>query len=253
MVSFAHRNRKDGRLATSTASKELTSAAAGRRPARFRLWKRAAGVVLIGVISVLWAFRRPWFEGNLGVVDAGLVMRSAQPTTQLSDWARRYRLRSVVNLRGGGPGDWWYGNEIKCARESGIAYYDLPLSATRRPTRYELLQVIDLFERCSYPLLIHCKSGADRTGLASALYRMVRRGESPEDALSSFSIEFGHIPLFGTEHLHEPLQEYAAWLKSAGLAHSAGRFRTWVRNEYAAADPPGDPPVIQPGRRARRS
>jgi protein tyrosine phosphatase (PTP) superfamily phosphohydrolase (DUF442 family) len=180
-------------------------------------------------------------------------MRSAQPTTQLADWGRRYQLKSVVNLRGGGPGDWWYGNEIKSARESGITYYDLPLCATRRPTRSELLQLIDLLDHCSYPLLIHCKSGADRTGLASAIYRMVRRGEQPENALSSFSIEYGHIPLFGTEHLHEPFWEYDAWLKTVGLAHSADRFRTWVRNNYQAADPPADPPLVKPGPRALRS
>ncbi len=210
-------------------------------------------VVLIGALTTSWVLRRPWFESNLAVVDSGLVIRSAQPTTQLADWARRYQLKSVVNLRGGGPGDWWYGNEIKSAKESGIAYYDLPLSATRRPTRRELLQLIDLLETCSYPLLIHCKSGADRTGLASALYRMVRRGEPPETALNSFSIEFGHIPLFGTEHLHEPLQEYAAWLKSSGKTHSADLFRTWVRNEYVAPDPPADPALIRPGPRTRRS
>jgi protein tyrosine phosphatase (PTP) superfamily phosphohydrolase (DUF442 family) len=218
-----------------------------------RTWKLAGLVVLTGAITVSWLLRRPWFETNLGVVDVGLVMRSAQPTTQLADWARRYRLKSVLNLRGGGPGDWWYGNEIKSAKESGIAYYDLPMSATRRPTRRELLQLIDLLESCAYPLLIHCKSGADRTGLASALYRMVRRGEPPASALTSFSIEFGHIPFFGTEHLHEPLQEYAAWLKSAGVAHSADRFRTWVRNQYVAVDPPADPPLVRPGPRARRS
>ena len=216
------------------------------------MWKSVTAVVLLSAITVSWVFRRPWFEGNLGVVDEGVVIRSAQPTTQLADWSRRYRLKSVVNLRGGGPGDWWYGNEIKSARESGIAYYDLPLSATRRPTRRELLQLIDLLDRCSYPLLIHCKSGADRTGLAVALYRMVRRAEPPEAALGSFSIEYGHIPFFGTEHLHEPLQEYARWLRSAGLSHSATRFRTWVRNEYVAMDAPRDPPPVQPGPRARR-
>jgi protein tyrosine phosphatase (PTP) superfamily phosphohydrolase (DUF442 family) len=213
----------------------------------------AATVVLLGGMTAAWVLRRPWFEGNFGVVDDGVVIRSAQPTTQLAGWARQYRLKSVLNLRGGGPGDWWYGNEIKCAKESGIQFYDLPLSATRRPTRRELLQLIDLLDRCAYPLLIHCKSGADRTGLASALYRMVRRGEVPESALSSFSIEYGHVPLFGTEHLHEPLQEYASWLKRGGLAHTADRFRTWVRNEYVANDPPADPPLVQPGPRARRS
>ena len=220
---------------------------------RIRPWKLAATAVLAWMIATTWVFRRPWFEGNLGVVDPGLVIRSAQPTTQLSDWARRYRLKSIINLRGGGAGDWWYGLEIKSSRENGLTYYDLPLRATRRPLRRELLQLIDLLENCSYPLLIHCKSGADRTGLASALYRMVRRGEPPEVALASFSIDFGHIPFFGTEHLHEPLQEYGAWLKSAGLTHSADRFRTWIKNEYISPDPPADPPLIKPGPRARRT
>jgi protein tyrosine phosphatase (PTP) superfamily phosphohydrolase (DUF442 family) len=254
MVSFVQNNRKDGHLATTVAPpEELASTQSGRRAARFKLWKLAAMVVLLGGVTVSWVLRRPLFEGNLGVVDQGIVIRSAQPTTQLGDWARRYRLKSVLNLRGGGTGDWWYGNEIRGAKESGLTYYDFPLSATRRPTRRELLQLIDLLDHCAYPLLIHCKSGADRTGLASAVYRMVRRDVAPEDALGSFSIEFGHIPLFGTEHLHEPLQEYAAWLERAGLAHAPDRFRAWVKNEYVASDPPEDPPLIVPGPRARRS
>ncbi len=183
MVSFVQSTRKDGHLATTVAlPEELASAQSGRRAARLKLWKLAAAVVLLGGVTVSWVLRRPLFERNLGVVDDGLVMRSAQPTTQLADWARRYRLKSVLNLRGGGTGDWWYGNEIRGAKESGLTYYDLPLSATRRPTRRELLQLIDLLDRCSYPLLIHCKSGADRTGLASAVYRMVRRDEAPETA-----------------------------------------------------------------------
>jgi protein tyrosine phosphatase (PTP) superfamily phosphohydrolase (DUF442 family) len=240
-------------LATTSASKLIEARQSTKMPPRLGPWKLGATVVVAAAIAVSWVFRRPWFEGNLGVVDPGLVVRSAQPTTGLADLARQYRLKSIVNLRGGGRSDWWYGLEIRSARENGLTYYDLPLSATRRPLRRELLQLIDLLENCSYPLLIHCKSGADRTGLASALYRMVRRGEPPQSALASFSIEFGHIPYFGTEHLHEPLEEYAHWLKSNNLSHTSGRFREWVRNEYQAADPPADPPAIQPGPRARRS
>jgi protein tyrosine phosphatase (PTP) superfamily phosphohydrolase (DUF442 family) len=240
-------------LATTLTAKVINPRENIKSSSRIRPWNLAATALLVSAVTISWVFRRPWFEGNLGVVDPGLVMRSAQPTAQLSDWAKRYRLKSILNLRGGGPDDWWYGLEIKSSRENGVTYYDLPLSATRRPTRRELLQLIDLLDGCSYPLLIHCKSGADRTGLASALYRMVRRGEPPESALASFSIEFGHVPFFGTEHLHEPLQEYATWLKSGGLTHSMDRFRAWVRNEYIAPDPPADPPLVKPGPRARRS
>jgi protein tyrosine phosphatase (PTP) superfamily phosphohydrolase (DUF442 family) len=254
MVTKAHQTQRKGRnLATTSTAKLIDSRETTKLPSRIRPWKLVAAAFLASAVAASWVFRRPWFEGNLGVVDPGLVMRSAQPTTQLSDWVGRFGLKSILNLRGGGAGDWWYGLEIKSSRENGVLYYDLPLSATRRPTRRELLQLIDLLDRCSYPLLIHCKSGADRTGLASAIYRMVRRGEPPETALASFSIEFGHIPYFGTEHLHEPLQEYDVWLKSSGLTHSTDRFRNWVRNQYIAPDPPADPPLIKPGPRARRS
>ena len=215
---------------------------------------RAAAVLLVLVaMGLCGVFRRPWFQGNLGVVDAGRVFRSAQPTTQLTAWIRDYHLRSILNLRGGSFADWWYDAEVRVARDRGVAFYDLPLRATRRPTRRDLLTLIDTLKSCPYPLLIHCKSGADRTGLASAVYRMIQLGESPRQAELAFSIEFGHIPLGGTEHLHEPLREYAAWLTDRGLSHTPERFRDWVKNDYVSADDPAEPPPLQPGPRLRRS
>jgi hypothetical protein len=131
-------------------------------------------------------------------------------------------------------------------------FYDLPLSATRRPTRRDLLTLIDTLNSCPYPLLIHCKSGADRTGLASALYRMIRLGQTPSEAEQAFSIEFGHVPVGGPEHLHEPLDEYAAWLTEQGLGHTPERFRDWVKKVYEPSDGPVDPPPLKPGPRPRR-
>ena len=75
-------------------------------------------------------------------------------------------------------------------------------------------RLLDLFDSCRYPLLIHCKSGADRTGLASGLYLMARRGVPPGEALRAFSVLHGHFPIGGPEHLHEPIEEYAAWLRT---------------------------------------
>jgi hypothetical protein len=189
-------------------------------------------------LAACWVFRRPWFQGNLAIVDPGRVIRSAQPTTQLGRWIHDYQIRSILNLRGGSLEDWWYALEVKTARDWGVSFRDLPLIATRRPRRRELLALIDILDSCPYPLLIHCKSGADRTGLASAIYLLVRRGEPPKQALRAFSVEFGHVPIGGTEHLHEPLEEYAAWLKSQRLPHTPSRFRSWVENHYRSADDP---------------
>ena len=224
-----------------------------RSNSRWRVVKAAAILVVLGALGLCWVFRRPWFHGNLGVVDAGRVIRSAQPTTQLPGWIRDYQLRSILSLRRGSPADWWYSAEVETARASGVSFYDLPLSATRRPTRRELLVLIDTLTSCRYPLLIHCKSGADRTGLASALYLLLHRGAPPEQAEQAFSLEFGHIPLGGTEHLHEPLEEYAAWLAARRLPHTPERFRDWVKRDYRPADGSPDPPRLQPGPRPRRS
>jgi protein tyrosine phosphatase (PTP) superfamily phosphohydrolase (DUF442 family) len=220
---------------------------------RWRVSLAAAVLTILLVIGLCWVFRRPWFQGNLGVVDAGRVIRSAQPTSQLPEWIRDYRLRSILNLRGGGPDDWWYDAEIKAAEAGGVSFYDFPLNATRRPTRHDLLVLIDTLRSCPYPLLIHCKSGADRTGLASAIYLMTRRGMPPEEAEGAFTLDHGHVPLGGPEHLHEPLNEYAAWLAAHGLSHSPERFRDWVKNDYRSSGSRDEPAPLKPGPRPRRS
>jgi Tyrosine phosphatase family len=231
--------------------------APGGRAARRRRLRRIAlatsTVLLVLALGACWTFRRPWFRGNLGIVDAGLVIRSAQPTSRLTDRIRDYHLRSILNLRGGGPSDWWYVDEVKAARADSVSFYDFPISATKRPSRRDLLVLIDTLRSCPYPLLIHCKSGADRTGLASAIYLMVRRGIPPDQAEGAFTIEHGHFPVCGPEHLHEPLREYAAWLAAQGLAHSPDRFRDWVKNDYRSPDGLEDPPPLKPGPRQRHS
>ena len=109
--------------------------------------------------------------------------------------------------------------------------------------------LIDTLRSCPYPLLIHCKSGADRTGLASALYLMIRRGVPPEQAEDAFTLEHGHVPLCGPEHLHEPLQEYAAWLAAEGSPTRPTAFATGSRTSTPPRTGRQDPPPLQPGPR----
>ncbi len=180
----------------------------------------AAALVLAGSISLGWVFRRPWFEGNLAVVDPDRVIRSAQPTRQLGRWIDDFHLRSILNLRGGSRADWWYDTEVAVAEARGVAFYDLPLSATRRPTRRELLFLIDVLERCPYPLLIHCKSGADRTGLASALYLMVKRNQPPDLAENAFALEFRPRPV----PRHRASARAASRIRRLAAGSPAGSF-----------------------------
>jgi len=220
---------------------------------RQRLRRRAfLACLLIGGPAFALYFHRPLFEGNLGVVEDGVVYRSAQPVGDVAGLIRARGLGSILNLRGGKTSDAWYVAEVNAAEAAGVDFYDLPLSAVRRPTRRELLSVIDVLDRCRYPLLIHCKSGSDRTGLAAGLYLMARKGVPPERAEEAFSLAHGHVPLLGPERLHEPFDEYAAWLAATGAGHTPARFHQWVKYHYRADDHFAAADPVRPGPRARR-
>ena len=197
------------------------------------------------------AFRRPLFQGNLGTVDPGRVYRSAQPGASLGATIERLGIRSIVDLRGGSESDAFYRHEVEVSRRQNVDFYDIPMSASRRPTRRDLLRMVAVLDHCQYPMLIHCKWGADRTGLMAALYRLVALGEPPESAAHAFSLSYGHVPLFGPEKLHQPIDEYARWLHEHGLAHSPQRFRTWLENDYSSDAPFQGWPTVLPGPRSR--
>jgi len=216
-----------------------------RRQRRIRLL-----VVLVAIgIGTVFTFRNPLFRKNLGTVSPDTAYRSAQPEANLPELVDDLNLTSILNLRGGSLRDDFYAREVELTEQRGIDFYDFPMSATRRPRRHELLTLIEIFQSCRYPILIHCKSGSDRTGLASAIYLLMREQVPPQRALKSFSIYYGHVPLFGPERLHEPIREYATWLLEQGLDHTPARFQGWVERWYSAEDPPSR---IEPPRKGSR-
>jgi hypothetical protein len=220
-------------------------------PTRRSFRKRLRAYLLLTVcVSVMLGivFYRPLFQENLAVIDSQVV-RSAQPGGRLTDWIRDYRLASILNLRGGTPADSWYAEEVKTAAANHVAFFDYPMMATRRPSRRDLLTIVDFFRSSPFPVLIHCKQGADRTGLAVALYRMVCLNEPPERAMEAFSIFHGHIPIVGTQRLHEPFLEYAQWLKDQAKPHTADRFRGWIKDHYRSNEPSVDPRPLVAGPR----
>ena len=227
---------------------------ADERRSRFphRLTRIALTVLVVPTVGLLVVFRHAWFTENFGEIDPGRAYRVAQPFGNLPDLITSRKLASVLNLRGGSIADSWYVDEVRATDTFGVDLYDLPMSATRRPKRRELLGLIDVINHCRYPLLIHCKSGADRTGLASALYLMLKKSERPRDALRAFSVEYGHFPIGGAQRLHEPINEYEAWLTREGLDHTPERFENWVKYQFESDDPFQSRPSIHPGPRMER-
>jgi protein tyrosine phosphatase (PTP) superfamily phosphohydrolase (DUF442 family) len=135
------------------------------------------------------------YQGNFNAVEAGILYRSAQPDRDdLVAAARQHGIKSVLNLRGRNPGSPWYDEEIAASRELGLAHYDYPISAHRLVTRQQIAEILEIIRQAPKPLLVHCKSGSDRAGLVSALYRFALAGATAEDADQQLSLVYGHFP-----------------------------------------------------------
>ena len=132
---------------------------------------------------------------NFHVVSPGLVYRSAQMNADaLAAVIPEYGIKSILNLRGAGKGKDWYAAETNTSREFGVQHFDYALSATRELTDDEMDQILATIRDAPKPLLIHCKSGSDRTGLIGALYLYGLEGRPAQSAQRQLAVFYGHIP-----------------------------------------------------------
>lgn len=134
--------------------------------------------------------------GNFHEVLPGELYRSNQPTArQIENYTQHYGIKTIVNLRGAKENAAWYENEAATAKGLGIRHIDFGMSSSRQMTLDETYELVALLRDAPKPILIHCKSGADRTGLVSVIYLQQIAGADVETAERQLSIRFGHVGL----------------------------------------------------------
>lgn len=155
----------------------------------------AAGVFLIAMIGFLGFLQ---FSGNFHSVSAGKVYRAAQmDAARLEKWVGKYQIASVLNLRGENIGADWYDAEVETATKLGIQHINFRMSASHELTKDEVQSLLQVMRDAPKPLLIHCQGGADRTGLASALYVAgIDKGDEFA-AERQLSLRYGHVGIPG--------------------------------------------------------
>jgi len=151
--------------------------------------------------------------------------RSSQPAPFQVRHVSRFGIRTIINLRGVNNSG-HYHLEREAAAKAGLTLVNFPMKSRRAPPKAMVLQALDLFERIEYPVLVHCKSGIDRTGLMSALY-LLSQGESANMALGQFARRFGYIG-------SGPTGIGKAFIEAYRDADAQSRidFRYWVEQEY---------------------
>ncbi|MGV2127185.1 tyrosine-protein phosphatase [Agrobacterium vitis] len=133
-------------------------------------------------------------SGNFHEVIPGEFYRSAQPSAaDIKDYAGRYGIKTIVNLRGSSPSP-WYAQEVATARELGIDHIDFRMSAAKGLTIDKAEQLVALLKSAPKPILIHCEGGADRSGLASVLYLQQIAGVQEDTAEQQlWPVIYGHV------------------------------------------------------------
>jgi len=179
-----------------------------RRP-MWRTVVRCATVVALGF--VLWRAGDILLWRNLGTITAGQAYRSNQLTgAGFRKEITALGLKSVINLRGACPKEDWYRDEVAVCQASGVSHYDIHMSATKLPPPETVALLIRTLHEAPRPVLIHCKQGADRTGLAAAAWLIMEEGQTPSKAtFLGLTAWHGHFPVGGVGAMDRFFRLYA--------------------------------------------
>ena len=167
-------------------------------PKPFNLgWRllRICGWTLLAVVGLPLSFYGFLHSNhNQHEVVPGLLYRSAQlPAGEFVSLAKQTGLRTVINLRGENVGREWYDDQYRAAQELGVGFLNYRMSAYRELTVAQMTELAQMLRDAPKPLLIHCGSGSDRSGLACALL-LLEAGHPPEAVAHQLSLRFGHFP-----------------------------------------------------------
>jgi protein tyrosine/serine phosphatase len=132
--------------------------------------------------------------GNFHPVIEGQFYRSAQPSADdLAAYVRAHGIKTVINLRGAHPDTSWYDDEVAMSKGLNVTHIDFGMSSSKDFSADRADQLVALMKNAPKPILIHCQSGADRSGLVSALYAEKVAGLDEAQARRQLSFYYGHV------------------------------------------------------------
>ena len=179
----------------------------------------------LDLILIDHGFFRIWWH-NLHEIRPG-VWRCNQPSPKRIKKAAAMGIRTIINLRGmrdDGVGKL----ERQACDEYGLTLIDLKFFSRNVPDKQTIHAAKAVFETAQYPILMHCKSGADRAGIASAVYLLLMENVRADEAAKQLSFKYFHI-----RHTRTGLLD--AFIESFAEAEKNGQtFLDWVDNTLDA-------------------
>lgn len=200
---------------------------------RALLWLRSSCVVV--AFFVLLEILRVTTGPNWHAVYDGSIYRAAHLSSQeIAAVAERFGIQTIINLRNNCTWESWYQDETQAVLQCDLKRVDLNFSATQYPAPQELQKLYQALETAPRPIYIHCRRGADRTGLAS-VFAALFEGDTAitvDQAMRQLSLKKGHAGLGRVEVMKEVAEMYRQWLAEIQQPHSRATLRQWIFDIY---------------------
>lgn len=151
---------------------------------------------LFGCYVHFYFFDHGWIRAiydNYFVVDEKLH-RSSHPSYSTLKKAASLGITQVISLRHPGKISYQLLEEIWTDR-LGLKFISYSMSASDISDPSTYLNILDQINNNRGKTLIHCKSGADRSGLVSALYLLNQSVPQIQKSLRMLNWKFGHFGL----------------------------------------------------------
>ena len=156
------------------------------------------------------------------------VYRANQPSPSHLRSYKDRGIKAVLNLRGFTQQSYALFEEDSC-KNLGLDLISIPFSGSSAPQPEKLLEIIDIMEKIPKPFVLHCKSGADRAGLVSAMYLIIQKKLSVTEAKKQLSFKYLHLDFTKTGILDYILDVFSKRLKIENID-----FLDWIKQEYNA-------------------
>jgi uncharacterized protein (TIGR01244 family) len=146
------------------------------------------------------------------------LYRGAQPKKEGMKKLVELGVKTIVNLRGESEDTRMEENE---AKRLGLNYFNVPMSSVGKPTDEQVDRVFEILDATeNAPVFVHCRRGADRTGVIVAIYRVTREGWTAERSIEEAQrYGLGRIQFRKRDSIKEYFahqQQNSEPLKSAG-------------------------------------
>jgi protein tyrosine/serine phosphatase len=178
-------------------------------------------------LRLYWWKDHGWLRGlwtNFHRLD-GDVWRHNHPSPARLARLKALGAASVLSLRGDTAPPSLI--EAEACAALGLDFRAIEMRAVILPRREALLDLIAALREMPKPMVIHCKSGSDRTGLAATIYLHVFKGVPLSEARRQLGLRFIHNPWGRAGIVNALLDAYDAAHAATGIG-----FEDWVRTDY---------------------